>query len=174
MRRGTLASLRPLPANRPVSGGPFTPEASWGRPSPCGIASSDAVAVSTSSGHDLDVRFYRFQGSGDGQEATGRSDFASPETDDPSLHRRAVEHEGAGASRAVPPPDGSALVAWPAQHAGFWAKCDMLYTVSLQRLNWVGGRNGPGRIKVLDEDLNAIRQCVRIALGLDTPPVAVQ
>jgi uncharacterized protein YifN (PemK superfamily) len=55
-----------------------------------------------------------------------------------------------------------------------WAKCDMLYTVSLKRLNWVRGRNGPGRIKVLDEDLNAIRQCVRIALGLDTPPSAVQ
>ena len=55
-----------------------------------------------------------------------------------------------------------------------WAKCDMLYTVSLKRLNKVGGRRGPARIKVLEEDLNAIRQCVKIALGLDTPAAAVQ
>ncbi len=55
-----------------------------------------------------------------------------------------------------------------------WAKCDMVYTISLQRLNRVGGRNGPGRIQVLDDDLNAIRECVKIALGLDTPATTAQ
>ena len=55
-----------------------------------------------------------------------------------------------------------------------WAKCDMLYTVSLARLSRIGGRSGPARIRVLDEDLNAIRQCVKIALGLDTPPASAQ
>ena len=55
-----------------------------------------------------------------------------------------------------------------------WAKCDMLYTVSLARLSRIGGRSGPARMRVLDEDLNAIRQCLKIALGLDTPPAAAQ
>lgn len=38
------------------------------------------------------------------------------------------------------------------------AKCDMLYTVSLARLEYVGGRRGPGTVRVTDEDFEAIRQ----------------
>ncbi|MCY4375334.1 MAG: type II toxin-antitoxin system PemK/MazF family toxin [Spirochaetaceae bacterium] len=45
-----------------------------------------------------------------------------------------------------------------------WAKCDMLCTVSLRRLDWVSGRRA---LRVLDEDLVAIRRCVAVALGLD-------
>lgn len=59
-----------------------------------------------------------------------------------------------------------------------WAKCDMLYTVSLARLDRVLINSGGGRAfitpRVLDEDLEAIRQGVMIALGLDARPVPVQ
>ena len=52
-----------------------------------------------------------------------------------------------------------------------WAKCDMLYTVSLERLDRVRVKRGGRRIyvapQVLDADLAAIRQKVVIALGLD-------
>ena len=53
-----------------------------------------------------------------------------------------------------------------------WAKCDMLYTVSLDRLDRVTVNRGGRRVfvapRVLDEDLGAIRQGVVNALGLDT------
>ena len=45
-----------------------------------------------------------------------------------------------------------------------WAKCDMLYTVSLRRLDWVRGRSS---LRVLAQDLVAVRNCVAVALGLD-------
>ena len=48
-----------------------------------------------------------------------------------------------------------------------WAKCNMLYTVSLDRLDRATNR-GPAKFRVLDTDLDAIRACVVIALGLDT------
>lgn len=52
-----------------------------------------------------------------------------------------------------------------------WAKCDMLCTVSLARLDRVminrGGRREFITPRVLDEDLEAIRRGVMIALGLD-------
>ena len=53
-----------------------------------------------------------------------------------------------------------------------WAKCDMVTTVSLERLDRVLiGRNAVGKRiyvaeRVTGEDLAAIRQCVTIALGL--------
>ena len=46
-----------------------------------------------------------------------------------------------------------------------WAKCDMLYTVSLERLRRVTGQIAT--LRVLDADLDAIRDCVMVALGLD-------
>ena len=53
-----------------------------------------------------------------------------------------------------------------------WAKCDMLYTVSLDRLDRVTVNRGGRRVfvapRVVDEDLSAIRQGVVNALGLDT------
>ena len=55
-----------------------------------------------------------------------------------------------------------------------WAKCDLLYTVSLARLSRATKRGQAATFRVLDEDLDAIRQCVKIALGLDTPTAAVQ
>ena len=52
-----------------------------------------------------------------------------------------------------------------------WAKCDMLYTVSLERLDRVcvnrGGKRAFVAPRVLAEDLDAIRQGVMSALGLD-------
>lgn len=45
-----------------------------------------------------------------------------------------------------------------------WAKCDMVYTVALRRLDWVSGRRA---LRVLDQDLAAIRRGVAVALGLD-------
>ena len=54
-----------------------------------------------------------------------------------------------------------------------WAKCDMLYTVSLDRLNRATRRRtAPARFRVLEEDLTAIRTCVMAALGLDRTPSA--
>lgn len=56
-----------------------------------------------------------------------------------------------------------------------WAKCDMLATVSLERLDrvLVGKEPGGKRIyvaeQVLDEDLEAIRRGVMIALGMIDP-----
>ena len=53
-----------------------------------------------------------------------------------------------------------------------WAKCDMLATVSLERLDrvMIGREPGGKRIyiaqQVLDEDFEAIRRGVMIALGL--------
>lgn len=53
-----------------------------------------------------------------------------------------------------------------------WAKCDMVTTVSLERLDRVLiGRNAVGKRtyvaqRVTGEDLAAIRQCVRFTLGL--------
>ena len=53
-----------------------------------------------------------------------------------------------------------------------WAKCDMLATVSLERFDRVLiGRNADGRRiyvaeSVTADDLDAIRRCVAIALGL--------
>lgn len=53
-----------------------------------------------------------------------------------------------------------------------WAKCDMLYTVSLDRLDRVAVSRGGRRVfltpMVLDVDLDAIRTGVLNALGLDT------
>ena len=51
-----------------------------------------------------------------------------------------------------------------------WAKCDMLYTVSLARLNRATKRGGAATFRVLEADLDAIRVCVRVGLGLDTAP----
>lgn len=51
-----------------------------------------------------------------------------------------------------------------------WAKCDMLYTVSLNRLSRATNRRQPMNFRVLDADLDAIRACVKIALGLDRAP----
>ena len=48
-----------------------------------------------------------------------------------------------------------------------WAKCDMLYTVSLERLSRATKRGETATLRVLDEDLDAIRDCVMVALGLD-------
>ena len=56
-----------------------------------------------------------------------------------------------------------------------WAKCDMLATVSLERLDrvMVGKEPGGKRIyvseQVLDEDFESIRQGVMIALGIVNP-----
>lgn len=56
-----------------------------------------------------------------------------------------------------------------------WAKCDMLATVSLERLDrvMVGKEAGGKRIyvaeQVLDEDFQAIRRGVMMALGLMDP-----
>jgi len=56
-----------------------------------------------------------------------------------------------------------------------WAKCDMLATVSLERLDriMVGKAPGGKRIyvaeQVLDEDIEAIRRGMMIALGLVSP-----
>ena len=51
-----------------------------------------------------------------------------------------------------------------------WAKCDMLYTVSLERLDRVRVRRKGKRAyiapRVLDEDLDAIRKGVMNALGM--------
>ena len=55
-----------------------------------------------------------------------------------------------------------------------WAKCDMLYTVSLARLSRATKRGDPATFPVLEADLDAIRDCVRIGLGLDTTPGAGQ
>lgn len=55
---------------------------------------------------------------------------------------------------------------------GAWAKCDMLYTVSLERLDRVlDGRDHLGRRlyvarSVTRHDLAAIHSCIRHALGL--------
>ena len=55
-----------------------------------------------------------------------------------------------------------------------WAKCDMLYTVSLERLDRVPINKEGRRVfvapRVLDDDLEAIRQGVMHALGLDPEP----
>ena len=48
-----------------------------------------------------------------------------------------------------------------------WAKCDMLYTVSLERLSRATKRGETATLRVLDEDLDASRDCVMVALGLD-------
>ena len=54
-----------------------------------------------------------------------------------------------------------------------WAKCDMLYTVSLERLDRVRvGRSGDGRRRyvvqsITGADWKAIRKCITIGLGLD-------
>ena len=46
-----------------------------------------------------------------------------------------------------------------------WAKCDMLYTVSLKRLSRVKGPAGHLTPQVLPEDLDAVRKGVLKALG---------
>ena len=48
-----------------------------------------------------------------------------------------------------------------------WAKCDMLYTVSLDRLSRATKRPNAATFRVINEDLEAIRGCVMVALGLD-------
>ena len=52
-----------------------------------------------------------------------------------------------------------------------WAKCDMLYTVSMERLDRVLVNRDGRRVfiapRVLNEDLDAIRRGVTSALGLD-------
>ena len=67
-------------------------------------------------------------------------------------------------------------------HKETWAKCDMVYTVSLDRLSPVTKR-GTGRtaeqrrpvtLQVGDEDLQAIRDCVVAALGLDCRRLVVE
>ncbi|HGX94087.1 MAG TPA: hypothetical protein ENK35_12310 [Candidatus Tenderia sp.] len=56
-----------------------------------------------------------------------------------------------------------------------WAKCDMLATVSLERLDRVmvgkdaGGRRIYVAKQVVAEDLEAIRRGVMIALGIEAP-----
>ena len=53
-----------------------------------------------------------------------------------------------------------------------WAKCDMLYTVSLARLSRATRRGqAAATFRVLDTDMDAIRNCVKIGLGLDRAPV---
>ena len=53
-----------------------------------------------------------------------------------------------------------------------WAKCDMVYTVSRQRLSQVkGGPTGRLKQQVLQKDLNAVRRGVLEALGVGAPPV---
>ena len=52
-----------------------------------------------------------------------------------------------------------------------WAKCDMLYAVSLDRLSRVRFKMGSQRVyvrqQILSADLDAIRRAVVLALGLD-------
>ena len=56
-----------------------------------------------------------------------------------------------------------------------WAKCDMLYTVSLARLSRATKRGqAVATFRVLDADMDAIRDCVRIGLGLDKAPAPGQ
>jgi len=56
-----------------------------------------------------------------------------------------------------------------------WAKCDMLYTVSLARLSRATRRGqAAATFRVLDADMDAIRDCVRIGLGLDRTPAPGQ
>lgn len=56
-----------------------------------------------------------------------------------------------------------------------WAKCDMLYTVSLERLDRVrisksrGGKRRYVAQSVTEDDWQAIRRGVRVALDLDIP-----
>lgn len=64
------------------------------------------------------------------------------------------------------------LPAGKLQQSETWAKCDMLSTISLQRLRRATKRR-PGvaaTFRVLETDFDAIRNCVKIALGLDTTP----
>ena len=51
-----------------------------------------------------------------------------------------------------------------------WAKCDMLNTVSVDRLSRATSRRQRLTFRMLEADLNAIRNCVKIALGLDRAP----
>ena len=51
-----------------------------------------------------------------------------------------------------------------------WAKCDMLNTVSVDRLSRATSRRQRLTFRVLEADLDAIRECVKIALGLDRAP----
>ena len=51
-----------------------------------------------------------------------------------------------------------------------WAKCDMLNTVSVDRLSRATSRRQRLTFRVLEADLDAIRDCVKIALGLDKAP----
>ena len=56
-----------------------------------------------------------------------------------------------------------------------WAKCDLLYTVSLDRLDRIyAGRQPNGKriylgARVTPVDLEAIRQCVLSGLGIEIP-----
>jgi uncharacterized protein YifN (PemK superfamily) len=62
-----------------------------------------------------------------------------------------------------PRPDGDSMRA-------IWAKCDMLYTVSLERLDrhYLHSRSGRQLVNVMlpDDEFMAIRRCVAIALNL--------
>ena len=63
-----------------------------------------------------------------------------------------------------PRPDGDAM-------RPIWAKCDMVYTVSLERLELHYTRSRRGgrqsvRVRLPPEDFAAIRRCVAIALDL--------
>lgn len=51
-----------------------------------------------------------------------------------------------------------------------WAKCDMLYTVSLKRLSQVKGSAGylTPQPQVLQEDLEAVRRGVLLGLGVES------
>lgn len=49
-----------------------------------------------------------------------------------------------------------------------WAKCDMLYTVSVDRLDrFKVGRGLYKTSAVSDEDLSAIKACIKYALGIE-------
>lgn len=63
------------------------------------------------------------------------------------------------------------IEAYPPARGPMWAKCDMLSTVSLARLDkikvrGVGGKRDYVTFQMPPDDLVAIRQCVRFALGL--------
>lgn len=71
--------------------------------------------------------------------------------------------------------DRRSLVGRYARAEATWAKCDMLYTVSLERLDRVKvdkdarGKRRYVAQQIIEADWQAIRRCVALALGLDVP-----
>lgn len=59
--------------------------------------------------------------------------------------------------------------AYPPARSDMWAKCDMLATVSLARLDRVKiGKRQYATFELPEAELRAIRECVKTALGLGT------